>query len=89
MEIKRFDRHLREKVCINKSVILSTIGYEIEMRGIPLTYEKKINTIIRSFVCDGKPFLVPREVCCLPKEKGGINMVNLRYFIKSKQVKML
>ncbi len=69
--------------------VLSVIGYEIEMRGIPIKYEKDINSIMWSFIWDGKPNRVSRAVCCLPKEKGGMGMVNLRNFIKSKQVKSL
>ena len=77
------------KVLIIKSFVLSVIGYEIEMRGIPLKYEKDINNIIWSFVWDGKTNQVSRAVCCLPKEKGGMDMINLRNFIKSKQIKCL
>jgi hypothetical protein len=36
------------KNLIIKSFVLSVIGYEIEMRGIPVKFEKEINSIITS-----------------------------------------
>ena len=90
MEVwKSRDLTFTGKVLIIKSFVLSVIGYEIEMRGIPDIYEKQINNIIWSFIWDGKTNQIARTVCCLPKEKGGIGMINLRDFIKSKQVKSM
>ena len=77
------------KTLIIKSFVLSVIGYEIEMRGIPERYEKEINDAIWSFVWDGKTNQISRNVSCLPSEKGGMGMVNLRNFIKAKQVKCM
>ena len=33
-------------ILIIKSFVLSIIGYEIELRGIPVKFEKEINSII-------------------------------------------
>jgi hypothetical protein len=41
------------KNLIIKSFVLSVIGYEIEMRGIPVKFEKEINSIIWDFIWDG------------------------------------
>jgi hypothetical protein len=38
------------KKLIIKSFVLSVIGYEIEMRGIPVKFEKEINSIIWDFI---------------------------------------
>jgi hypothetical protein len=51
---------------IIKSFVLSVIGYEIEMRGIPEKYEKEINSFIWDFIWDGKTKKISRNVCSLP-----------------------
>lgn len=48
-----------------------------------------MNNISWSFIWDGKKKLVKRKVLFLPKEKVCIGMINLRDFIKSKQVKSM
>jgi hypothetical protein len=77
------------KILIIKSFVLSVIGYEIEMRGIPVKFEKEINSIIWDFIWDGKTNQISRNVCSLPQNKGGMGMVNLNHFIKAKQVKCM
>ena len=77
------------KILIIKSFVLSVIGYEIEMRGIPVKFEKEINSIIWDFIWDGKTNQISRNVCNLPQNKGGMGMVNLNHFIKAKQVKCM
>ena len=77
------------KFLIIKSFVLSVIGYEIEMRGIPVKFEKEINSIIWDFIWDGKTNQISRNVCSLPQNKGGMGMVNLNHFIKAKQVKCM
>jgi hypothetical protein len=62
-------------------IVLSVIGYEIEMRGIPVKFEKEINSIIWDFIWDGKTNQISRNVCSLPQNKGGMGMVNLNHFI--------
>jgi hypothetical protein len=77
------------KFLIIKSFVLSVIGHEIEMRGIPVKFEKEINSIILDFIWDGKTNQISRNVCSLPQNKGGMGMVNLNNFIKAKQVKCM
>ena len=60
-------------ILIIKSFVLSVIGYEIEMRGIPVKFEKEINSIIWDFIWDGKTNQISRNVCSLPQNKGGGN----------------
>jgi hypothetical protein len=70
------------KILIIKSFVLSVIGYEIELRGIPVKFEKEINSIIWDFIWDGKTNQISTNVCSLPQNKGGMGMVNLNHFIK-------
>ena len=77
------------KTLIIKNLIIPIIGYEIEMRGIPDIYAKQINDIVWSFIWDNKLNKIDRIVCCLSKNEGGMNMINLFNFIKSKQIKTI
>jgi hypothetical protein len=54
------------------------IGYEIEIRSIPKNYLKII-----------KVNQVDRNMCCMDIEEGGLEMINLFSFVKSKQIKIL
>ena len=59
------------------------------MRGIADKFVKDINQLIWAFIWDNKVNLVERNVCCLDIEKGGIDMVNIFSFVKSRQIKNL
>ena len=62
---------IKRKIFIIKSFVLSVIGYEIEMMGIPVKLEKEINSIIWEFIWDGKTNQISRNVCSLPQNKRG------------------
>ena len=57
------------------------------MWGIPVRFEKEINSIIWDFIWDGKTNKISRIVCSLPHTKGGMGMVNLNHLINAEQVK--
>ena len=61
------------KILIFKNLIISLIGYEIEIRGIPENYLKIINTcnLIWGFIWNNKANQVDRNVCCMDIEEGG------------------
>ena len=77
------------KILIVKSFILSQIGYEVDMRGIPDRFVKEINQLLWAFIWDDKINLVERNVCCMDIEEDGIDMVNIFSFVKSRQIKIL
>ena len=86
---KSRDLTFKGKVLIIKSLIISQIGFEIEMRGIPEKYKKEINELMWFFIWDGKVNQIKRDVCCLSENEGGIGMINIDNFIKSKQIKSM
>jgi hypothetical protein len=43
------------------SNLRDSVGYEIEMRGIPVKFEKEINSIIWDFIWDGKTNQISRN----------------------------
>ena len=59
------------KILIIKSFVLSVIGYEIEMRGIPVKFEKEINSIIWDFIWDGKQTKYLETYAVYHRIKGG------------------
>jgi hypothetical protein len=65
------------------------IGYEIEIRSIPKNYLKIINNLIWGFIWNNKVNQVDRNMCCMDIEEGGLEMINLFSFVKSKQIKVL
>ena len=86
---KSRDLTYQGKVLLIKSLILSKIGFEIEMRGIPDKYKKEINDIIWAFIWSGKINQIKRDVCCLPVYEGGMGMINIDTFIQAKQIKSM
>ena len=80
---------LKGKVLIIKTFLISQIGYELEMNGIPKHIEKDINKLLWEFLWDGKQPLVNRQTMCFNLDSGGVNMINLRQFIEAKQIKFI
>jgi hypothetical protein len=64
--------HLRQFfiVRIVKNLIISLIGYDIEIRGIPENYLKIINNLIWGFIWNNTVNQVDRNVCCMDIEVG-------------------
>ena len=48
-----------------------------------------MNDLIWKFLWDNKPNQIERNVCCLNiNERGGMGMINIDNFVKSKQLKI-
>ena len=60
------------EILIVKNLIISLIGYEIEIRGIPENYLKFINNLIWGFIWNIKVNQVHRNMCCMDIEEGGL-----------------
>ena len=79
MENKKFN-------CQRENLLVSQMGYEIEMGGIPDRYKIKINVIIWKCIWDDKINQIDRNVFCLDKKEGGMGMINIENLIRSKQI---
>ena len=66
--------------------LLAQMGFETEMRGIPENYKKEVNDLIWKFICDNRPNQIERNVCSLDINEGGMGMINVDNFVKSKQI---
>jgi len=74
------------KILLIKSLGISVVGYEIQMKGMPLKYNKIIKDIFWSFLWKKKTPLVNRESVCLAKSLGGLNMLDLDNYIRIKHI---
>ena len=74
------------KTLIVKNFLLAQMGFETEMRWIPEKYKKEVNYLIWKFLWDNKPNQIERNVCCLNINAGGMGMINIDNFVKSKQI---
>ena len=77
------------KTLIVKNLLVSQMGYEIEMRGIPDRFKSEINVIIWKFIWNDKVNQIDRNVCCLDTKEGGMGMINIENLIRSKQIKVI
>ena len=62
---------------IINSLALSGLWYTGSVVSLPAWAEKKINQVIFYFLRSGKNEQIKREVCFLPYELGGLNVVNV------------
>ena len=74
--------------CLN-SLATSAIWYLSYIIELPEKYAKQIATIMSDFICSYKKHLISREQLQLPKELGGLGVVNVRLKIKAQRVKFI
>jgi hypothetical protein len=48
-----------------------------------------VNDLIWKFLWDKKPNQIERNVCCLNINEGGMGMINIDNFVKSKPIKFI
>ena len=72
------------KVTVINSLATSAIWYLSSLIPLPEHYAKQIDTIISDFFWYHKKHLISREQLQLPKELGGLGVVNVRLKLKHK-----
>ena len=77
------------KVTVINSLATSAIWYLSTLIPLPEHYAKQIDTIISNFFWYHKKHLISREQLQLPKELGGLGVVNVRLKIKAQRVKFI
>ena len=84
-------RHLtlQGRIYLVKSLGLSSILYDVEMKDVNTNVVKQIINVIFNFVWKGKRHLVSKEVCCLPKCIGGMDMIDIPTVIKVKRIRWI
>ena len=74
------------KAHVIRSVGVSKLLYMLEMKTINDEYIKEINNLFWDFLWDGKNRKFSREICYLPRNMGGLNLVNIKIIEKVKRV---
>ena len=87
--MEKRDLTIKGRILIIKILLVSQIGFEVEMRSIPKHILKTIEDLIWQFLWNDKKALVNRNTMYLRPEDGGQNMINLKEFIKNKRIKLV
>ena len=77
------------KVHVVKSLVLPLIQYAASHVDIDCEFVHKVQNLIWSFVWKWGTCFVSRDICYLPRQKGGLGMPNFDYIIKSARIKMI
>ena len=86
---KHRDLTYEGKVLLIKSLGISIVGYEIRIKGIDPVYLKELKSILFSFLWNNKQPLVNRNTVTQPKNKGGLNMLDVDNYVKVMQIKWI
>ena len=86
---KSSDLTLKGKVLIIKTFLISQIVFQLEMKPMPKNMIKEIEKLLWDFLWDRRQSLVNKQTMRLDLENGGINMVNLSYFVTTKQINFI
>ena len=80
---------LNGKVIVINSLATNAIWYLSNLIELPNKYAKQIDTIIFDFIWSHKKHLISKEQLQLPKELGGMGVVNVRLKIKAQIIKFI
>ena len=80
---------LHGKITVLNSLATSAIWYLSNIIELPEKYAKQIDTMMSDFIWSYKKHLISREQLQLPKELGGLGVVNVRLKIKAQRVKFI
>ena len=77
------------KIHIIKSLGMSTIMYASNMIELSDKHIEKITKLNYQFLWGSKRNLLRKELCCLPRQLGGLNMIDVSTAIKAQRIKWL
>ena len=77
------------KALIIRSMAVSKIENAITMISIKDEHIKDILKIIYEFLWAGKNYKISRQICSLPRDLGGLNIINIKALIKAKRVQWI
>ena len=81
------DLSLEGKTYLIKSIAVSQILYAIEMKEISEKHMKEVDRIIWDFLWAGKTCTVNKNLCTLPRDMGGLGLVDLKTVVKVKRIR--
>ena len=81
------DLSLEGKTYLIQSIAISQILYAIEMKEISENYIKSIDNILWNFLWSAKKCTINKSICTLPRNQGGLGLIDLKTVIKVKRIK--
>ena len=83
------DLSFEGKIHVIRSLGISTLIYALEMKNIDNSFINSVMGLLWKFLWSGKRYTVKREICFLPRQLGGLNMIDVYAIIKVKRIKTL
>ena len=83
------DLSFEGKALLIKSLAVSQILYAIEMKCVDKKIIQRAEKIIFDFLWSGKRSSVNRNICYLPRDKGGLGIPNLQTLVKVKRIRWI
>ena len=77
------------KTLIIRSLGVSQITNALETLTMSEEHINRVNRVLFDFLWSGKNYKMKKEICFLPRELGGLNLVNIRTLIKVKRVQWI
>ena len=77
---------LEGKIYVIKSVGIAQLMYALDMKCISEHHKKKINDILWDFLWYGKNPRFSKAICKLPREKGGLGLIDIDTLVKVKRI---
>ena len=81
------DLSFEGKALLIKSLAISQLLYAIEMKCVDKKIIQRAEKMIFDFLWSGKRSIVNREICYLPRDKGGLGIPNLQTLVKVKRIR--
>ena len=83
---KARDLSLEGRAYLIRSIGISQLLFALEMKTISDKQVKTIKEIIWDFLWKGKRFCFSRDICTLPRNKGGLGLIDIDITIKVKRI---
>ena len=77
---------LQGKTHVIRSIGVSKLLYALEMKTISDEHIKTITDLFWSFLWNGKNVRFSKDICYLPRNMGGLNLVNVKIIEKVKRI---
>ena len=74
------------KSYILKSIGIAQVAYATEMKSPPKSFLSEVNNVIDDFIWNGKKWTVKRDICCLPRQMGGLEIPDVFTLSKAKKI---
>ena len=86
---KHRDLSFAGKVHLIKSIGISQLMYAMDMMNIGDKVISETDRIVYQFLCSDKRYTIKKDLYTLPRNMGGLGMINVLALIKAKRIKFI